>query len=91
MAKTIAFYLWGECGKAGFGNFGDEKALGLGLLTAAPQVQWGAYQDDSQALHSATLQGDKGQIMQDETGYEEMLFHSEDSQASLPRLCPSRA
>lgn len=57
-----------------------------GYLTAAPQVQWGAYQDDSQSLHSATLQGDKEQLMSDEKGYEEKFSHSEDSQASLPSL-----
>lgn len=64
MAKTRAFYLWRESGEARFDHFGDGKGLGLGLSNSPPpQVQWGAYQDDSRALHSATLQGDKGQLM----------------------------
>lgn len=81
MSKARAFHLQGESGEAGFDHFGDGKALGL--PNSSLPVQWGMYQDDSQAPHSATLQGDKGQLMSDETGYEEKFFHSENSQASL--------
>lgn len=61
IAKTTAFYLWGESGDAGLDQFGAGKALGL--PNRAPQVQCRVDQDDSQVLHSATTQGDKVQPM----------------------------